>query len=245
MKEKTAHFRNLLSQGKSLDDLKAAYEGEDCYILLTGPSYSDYTQDLLKEKLKDKLVFCVKQALHGLEDICDFHFWNCSNFPIGSQGKPYNYKLFQRPIVIASSNFPLGYRWDKNQLLDIFVKIPMIEDFGKENCLVFTKNYNDFLFSKNNKRAVGPGIMLETVLYFAVHLGVKSIKTLGWDLNAHGSHFYSEGSVDNKGCEIPWDIKANYDAVPSIEAWLKSHNINLTTISKTSNIGKILDVENL
>ena len=50
MKEKTAQLKNLLSQGKCLDDLKGAYEGEDCYILLTGPSYSDYTQDFLKEK---------------------------------------------------------------------------------------------------------------------------------------------------------------------------------------------------
>lgn len=241
MKEKTKYLRNILSQGHSLNDLKGAYEGEDCYILATGPSYSDYTQDFLKEKLKDKLVFCIKQALEGLEDICDFHFWNCSNFPLGSQGNPYKYKLFQRPIVVASSNFPLGYRWNKNQLLDIFIKIPLIEDFGKENCLVFKKNYDDFLFSKNDKRAVGPGIMLETVIHFAVHLGVKNIKTLGWDLNSHGCHFYEEGKVDNKGCEIPWDIKANAEAVPSIVEWLKTKGINLTTISKTSSLSETVE----
>jgi hypothetical protein len=83
--------------------------------------------------------------------------------------------------------------------------------------------------------------MLETVIHFAVHLGVKNIKTLGWDLNAHGCHFYEEGKVDNKGCEIPWDIKANAEAVPSIVEWLKTKGINLTTISKTSSLSETVE----
>jgi hypothetical protein len=114
----------------------------------------------------------------------------------------------------------------------------MLEEVGKENCLVFTKNYDQYLFNKTLKRAVGPGIMLETVLYFAVHLGVRNIYTLGWDLNAHGSHFYKEDDVSNKGCQIPWDMQAAADSVPSIVNWLKSHNINLKTISKTSPISE-------
>ena len=80
--------------------------------------------------------------------------------------------------------------------------------------------------------------MLETVLNFALHLGVSNIYTLGWDLDSHGSHFYKEDQVDNKGCEIPWDIEANAAAVDSIVDWLKSHSINLKTISKSSKISE-------
>lgn len=241
MNKNTNHIKSLISTGCSLDDLINSYAGEDCYILLTGPSYNDYDKEYLKEKLKDKLVFCVKQSLDGLEEICDFHFWNCSNFPLGSLGVPYKYDPDNRPIVISSSNFPLGARWSLQQEIDCFFKVPLVEEVGKENCLAIKRNYDDYLFSKTHNRMVGAGIMLETVLHFAVHLGVSNIYTLGWDLDAHGSHFYKEGEVDNKGCEIPWDMEANAAAVPSIVEWLKSHNISLKTISKTSTISETVE----
>ena len=240
MHKNTEDFKSFVAEGCDLDDLAGHYENEDCYILLTGPSFNDYDKSILKDKLKDKLVFCVKQSFNGLEDICDFHFWNCSNFPLGSLGVPYKYEN-NRPIVISSSNYPLGSRWSLDQEIDCFFKVPLIEEVGKENCLAVKRNYDDYLFTKTHSRMVGAGIMLETVLYFAVHLGISNIYTLGWDLDAHGSHFYKEDQVDNKGCEIPWDIKANAAAVPSIVEWLKTHNISLKTISKTSNISETVE----
>ena len=69
--------------------------------------------------------------------------------------------------------------------------------------------------------------MLETILYTAIHVGVRSITTIGWDLDRHKSHFYEEGAVLNKGCELPWDIVANADAVPSIKEWLETKGIDL------------------
>ena len=43
------------------------------------PKKTEKTQLLLKlkEKLKDKLVFSVKQAYEKFSDITDFHFFNC------------------------------------------------------------------------------------------------------------------------------------------------------------------------
>jgi len=244
MHKNTKDLKVSVSQGCSLDDLVNSYEGEECYILLTGPSYNDYDKSELREKLKGKLVFCVKQAIEGLEDICDLHFWNCSNFPLGSLGIPYKYDEQNRPIVISSSNYALGARWSTQQTIDCFFKVPLIEEVGKENCLAIKRNFDDFLLSKTHTRNVGAGIMLETVLYFAVHFGVSKIKTLGWDLDTHGSHFYKSG-VDNKGCEIPWDIEANAKAVPSIVEWLHGHGIELTTISKTSSISETVKREAL
>jgi len=76
--------------------------------------------------------------------------------------------------------------------------------------------------------------MLETVFYMAIHVGVKSITTIGWDLDKHGSHFYNEKDKDlmfNKGCEIPWDMELNAKAVPSIKEWITSKGINLKVLS--------------
>jgi hypothetical protein len=81
-------------------------------------------------------------------------------------------------------------------------------------------------------------------LYFAVHLGVKSINTLGWDLDGHNSHCYS-GSVANKGCQIPWDMKANLEVVPYVKEWLQNRSIELNTLSKTGPMKNILPLKKI
>ncbi len=149
---------------------------------------------------------------------------------------PYRYADHRPEVVVASSNYPIGHRWNPEQEHDIFFQVPLIEEIGgKEKTLAYKKNYNDFLINKTCKeRCVGPGIMLETVFYTAVHAGVKSITTIGWDLNNHGSHFYKEEdkkSMENKGCEIPWDIILNAEAVPSIRQWLSDKGIELNILS--------------
>jgi hypothetical protein len=239
MINKTQNLKNLISQGESLANLKDFYKDERCHILLTGSSFGDYSLGDLKSRLQDKLVFCVKQTYCGLEEICDVHFWNCSNMPTNTEGIPYTYNPIIRPVVVASSNFERGVRWSFDQQLDFFIKIPLIEEVGKENCIAIKRNFDDFLLEENAPRTVGPGIMLETVLYFAVHLGVSEISTLGWDLNAHNSHFYND-KVSNKGCEIPWDMKANSDAVAPIFHWLKNKNINLTTFASSSSLNELV-----
>ena len=232
MHQKTEELKGKLRKCKSFEDALLVthkfFKGEDCYLFATGPSFSSVPIEQLKEKYADKLVVCVKQTFEPLAEICDFHFWNCSNMPVDYENIPYRY-LNGRPIIVASSNYPAGHRWSQNQQVDFFLKIPLIEEVGKENCLCFTRNYDDYLLKKSSKRTVGPGIMLESVLHFLVHFGVKSINTLGWDLDEHNSHFYDD-EVSNKGCEIPWDIAANAQAVPSIKEWLNSHSIVLNKL---------------
>mgnify|MGYP001229638328 CR=1 FL=1 len=212
-----------------LDGLHNLKKGQDCYILACGPSLNKYDNEETRELLKTKLVFSVKQAYDRFEKETDFHFWNCSNLPIDYMNIPYRYMDHRPEVVVASSNYPRGQRWSLDQEYDLFFRVPLLEEAeGKENALVIKKNYDDFLFEKTGEeRQIGPGIMLETVLYTAIHVGVKAITTIGWDLDAHGSHFYKEGEVSNKGCEIPWDMEANSEAVPSIKDWLQSKGIEL------------------
>ena len=213
----------------TIKDLHNYKKGEDCYILACGPSLNKYDNKETRDILKDKVVFSVKQAYERFREETDFHFWNCSNLPVDYMNIPYRYLGHRPEVVVASSNYPRGQRWNLDQEYDLFFQIPPIEQIGgKDNCLAIKRNYDDFLIEKTGeRRQTGPGIMLETILYTAIHVGVKSITTIGWDLDKHRSHFYQEGTVDNKGCEIPWDIEANAAAVDSIRSWIESKDIDL------------------
>jgi len=218
------------------DKLSNLKKEQDCYILACGPSLNKYDNEETRELLDSKLVFSIKQAYDKFKSQTDFHFWNCSNLPIDYMNIPYRYIDHRPEVVVASSNYEEGKRWNPEQSRDVFFRIPLIEEIGgKENTLAVKRNYDDYLISKTRtERRTGPGIMLETVLYTAIHVGVKSITTIGWDLDKHGSHFYQEKEkafMDNKGCEIPWDITANAEAVPSIKDWLSSKNIELNILS--------------
>ena len=216
----------------TISELHNYKKGQDCYILGCGPSLDKYDNDETRELLKDKVVFSIKQAYDRFKDETDFHFWNCSNLPIDYMNIPYRYIDHRPEVIIASSNYPRGQRWNLDQEFDLFFKVPVIEQIGgRDSCLAAKKNYDDFLLEKTGEqRQTGPGIMLESVLHTAVHVGVRSITTIGWDLDKHGSHFYKEEEkifMDNKGCEIPWDMVLNSNAVPSIKEWIKTKNIDL------------------
>lgn len=219
----------------NLEELQDSRKGQDCYILACGPSLNKYKDEETRAKLNSNLVFSVKQAYDQFKDETNFHFWNCSNLPIDYMNIPYRYADHRPEVVVASSNYEEGQRWNPEQHRDVFFRIPLMEQIGgKENTLAVKRNYDDYLISKTcTERCTGPGIMLETVFYIAIHVGVKSITTIGWDLNAHGSHFYNEKDkalMDNKGCEIPWDMTVNAQAVPSIKDWLAKKGIKLNIL---------------
>tara|TARA_R110000751_G_scaffold260477_2_gene359827 strand:- start:866 stop:1531 length:666 start_codon:yes stop_codon:yes gene_type:complete len=219
-----------------IEDLYNSEQGRDCYILACGPSLSKHDNQETRDKLKTSLVFSIKQAYNEFKEETDFHFWNCSNLPLDYMNIPYRYIDHRPGVVIASSNYPKGQRWNTDQRVDLFFKVPTLEQAGgRDNTLVVKRNYNDFLLEKTkHHRQVGPGIMLESVLHTAIHVGVRSITTIGWDLDKHGSHFYEENEKSlmvNKGCEIPWDMVLNSEAVPSIRKWIESKGIELKVLS--------------
>ena len=215
---------NVFECSNFINKTKNIFKNEDCIIFTCGPSFGEHDIAYLLEQSKNKVVFCVKQTVNELKDVCDVHFFNCSNLPT----KDYQYN--ENTFSIASSNYPINYRISGFSYQDFFMQVPLIEQIGgKENTIAFKKNFDDFLLSKTLSRNVGPGIMLETVLYFAVHFGVKSITTVGWDLDGHNSHYYKD-EVKNKGCEIPWDMELNRKAKKDIEIWLKNKGIDLKSL---------------
>ncbi|HBY67171.1 MAG TPA: hypothetical protein DEG69_05040, partial [Flavobacteriaceae bacterium] len=65
-----------------LKDLENCKKGQDCYILACGSSLNKYDNKETRDKLKNSLVFSVKQAYEKFRYETDFHFWNCSNLPV-------------------------------------------------------------------------------------------------------------------------------------------------------------------
>jgi len=251
IKQKTQDLKSKISNIDSLEGklsiLENAYEGETCYILNCGPSLKEYEPEYLKEKLKDKLVFSVKQAKDYTEDISDFHFFNCANLPApDNHFLPEHYKYSENePIVVASSNYPLHARWHKFQKQDIFFKIPIRTEINNE-FLCLTKEFDKYMMSNEAERPCGPGIMYETVIYMAVHLGVKKIVVLGWDLSDQDpkkakdyKHFYDEEQkMSSKGDVLPWEISITCKASEPLYNWLSKKGVELEISSHQSSLHK-------
>ena len=231
---------------EKLDILKDSFKDETCYLLSCGPSLSDYEKQELNEKLKDKLVLAVKQAYHYVPECVDFHFWNCSNLPMWKSGNPYSDQLHYRydarePIVVASSNYDKGQRWSPQQHHDIFFKIPIRTEIDND-FLCLTKNFEDYSLDITTERPCGPGIILETVLHTAVHLGVSKIVAIGYDLSKENpkkqsdhKHFYGETQgLWNRGDILPWEVKAHVDCTEEMYEWLLQQGVQLELASDKS-----------
>ena len=218
------------------------YEGDTCYILNCGPSINDYDQQKLGKFLEDKVVLSVKQAYNSFKEVTDFHFFNCSNLPIPRSINSPSYEYSENTISIASSNYEQYRRWPHMQQSDIFFKIPIRTEINNE-FLVRTGKIDEFLLSNQINRPCGPGIMYETVLYTALHLGFKKIICIGWDLTTEAvteenyEHFYGNTSnLINKGDILDWEVKETREFSEPFYKWCKERDIELLLASERSSL---------
>ena len=230
---------------EKLEVLKDSYKDETCYILSCGPSLNEHPDEVLKEKLKGKLVFTVKQAYNRFSDITDFHFFNCCNLPMLEKNGYFqeHYKYNKPVIAVASSNYNMGMRWSSFQKHDIFFKVPLRTEIDNE-FVVKTKEFDKFTIKNQIERPCGPGIIYETALYVALHLGVKKIVAIGWDLSYNDpkdvneyKHFYGDTTkLANRGDILPWEVTAARLASEDMYKWLKNIGVELELASKQSTL---------
>ena len=194
MKNKTVELLNQMSTIGYVDErlkiLKDAYKGETVYIVASGPSLNNYPLNQLKEKLKDKLEFCIKQSYYNLKDVCDFQLVNFSNLG------PYDFK--EHTIVCWLYWFEQHLSAIKEQKWKADLVFPIIrngepqglehltgkERFQKklEQTVSHVGDWENTLFENNLARPWGPATMFELAIPLAEHLGCKKIVTLGWDI---------------------------------------------------------------
>ena len=221
-----------------IESLRNSHSEEDCYILTCGPSLKNYSKEFLKEKLKDKTVIAIKQAYEVCPEIVDYHIFNSNNF------EKYDYKE-HRPFSIAcsadSEPFARKNIWGQDQEYDLFLHTP--DDRNYDLALCNTHDFESFTFERTLDRPWGPGMMTESVLYFALHLGFKNIHTIGWDLEESGSktskHFYEKRDLIRQSESMKEDeIEKNILCSLKFYDWLKENNCNLYISNKSSYVHK-------
>ena len=219
--------------------LKNKFINSDCFLLAPGPSLGHVDDNLLKEKMKDKLVFCVKQAYDKYKDYVDFHFINDCNIP-DRQGYLYNTR--KEPIVIASSGYDEATakrRLGHMQRWDIFCRVldPLVYPDNNWGYILENHNFEKGLFDNSCLRPCGPSITVETVIYMAVHLGVKNVYAIGWDTGDKiGEHFYKEKTCFSGSRDFEYKMVQKGSA--PLYNWLKEHGVNLHLISNVSSLSK-------
>lgn len=183
--------KNFHTYQDKLNFLHNRFEGETCYVLGCGPSLAEVNKDNLKKELQSNLCLSIKIAYFSFLELVDFHFFNSNNFI----NYPYNDDTF----IISSSDF-LTEKQAKSgiwQFQENDINL-MIGRQNKNEMLARTKQIERWLFNNSaTTRPWGPGIMYESVLFFAYHLGCTEIKTIGWDYKDPQnkekiSHFYEE-----------------------------------------------------
>lgn len=183
--------KNLQSYQEKIDFLHNKFTNQTCYILGCGPSILHAPPQKLKFELENNLCLSIKAIYFSFKDIVDFHFFNCNNF--------INYPYSEQTFIVSQSDFcdeitAKQHFWGPQQYDLGFI----IDRQPKENTLSRTKAFDQWLISNSGvQRPWGPGIMYESVLFFAHHLGCKQIRTIGWDYkdpndNSNIQHFYEE-----------------------------------------------------
>ena len=83
MHNKTNKLKSDIQKIESIQErlelLKDQYKDDTVYIVTCGPSLQKHDVKELKSKLKDKLVFSIKQAYNVLKEETDFHLLNTYN----------------------------------------------------------------------------------------------------------------------------------------------------------------------
>ena len=245
MLEKTIEIKQKMQKLDSIEErlelMHNAYKDDTAYVLTCGPSLNDYTKEELKEKLKDKLVLCIKHSIEAVYDICDYHLLNLWNFEF-----PYNYtnpntivfyglaKSFLREHLQKASEYPL----------DLWVPVSNPPYTQKHQTTCATRNFENLKsLSKTTELIWGPGMMTEMGLSTAVHLGCKKIVTIGWDLGNPNERWGSyQHYIPNEQYRelydrpdatvpMPGELEEGIAATKEMHEWFIKENIEFNIIS--------------
>ena len=217
-----------------LEELKDKYVGETAYVTSCGPTLKDLDSNILKSKLKNKLVMSVKQSFDVVgSEICDFHLLNTYNL----KNDQYDYGDINDTIItwgLAKSykDEQLNRIVTQNRPLDLYIPIinpPFINDNQTINGSL---NFDDMkLLGKRCEVTWGKGIFYELVIPLLYHMGVRDIVTFGFDVHVGKyEHFYGE----NKSSDCfpqSGEMEQIVNASPHFYDWCVKNNISIKIFS--------------
>ena len=182
-----------------VDILEDVFKGRSALVVSAGPSSSRWVEVYESIKQDDPLVVCVKQSLNLVGNLCDIHFLNTANL--------VKYRQTNNTITIMTRNpndICLG-KYDVNfQTMSRLYR-------RKRFYLAVNKNFDAYTLSTTGDyRPSGPQIMYESVLYTLVHMGIRSIVTIGWDIAADDGgrpHYYDREVKTVVKVTQKWKVK--------------------------------------
>lgn len=176
-----------------LDALRGAYAGATAVVVTCGPSLAAIDPERLRDGLRSAFVIAVKQANDVVGPVADMLCFNTFNVSRYRRHRPETLWFLNRE--------PTGTIPQLNPADVVFDLTDRTGDLGAS--LAATRRFDDFLLDVTPVRPWGPGILYESALYLAVHVGASRVVAVGWDIaNARGNnvHFW-----DDRGEEAFFD----------------------------------------
>ena len=229
-------LENIAHSTERLLFLNKIFDGEDIVILSGGPSTGLLSNNELNYIFDNYLTICIKYVINILEKNNLKPTFNLFNQYLASGSFD---DLIEKARSYNSIFGSDGSFIDETALMMVEVKD---EHFCIRNFKRLLRNNIDCLTwmkDENNKRYyLNLHIMCELALPLAIHLGIKNIYTVGWDLKPINNQDYCFSS--NK--KIYEDNKiSEYDYVPDIEKILNNMGITINKIKESPILLNMVD----
>tara|TARA_E500000318_G_scaffold45315_1_gene42793 strand:+ start:1404 stop:2195 length:792 start_codon:yes stop_codon:yes gene_type:complete len=161
--------------------LKDKFLDQTVYITTPGPSLLSHDRNKLIEKLKGKPVIALKQSYNYVKEVATFHGMSAYGY------QPYEYYSDDTIVHWQLTAMNMPYEVDRIQnewkhRADILIPCYSTPWIDMNKTTAFSRNFDNFLAYSKGKAIWGPGIMYETGIPLALHLGAKEIVTVGWDI---------------------------------------------------------------
>jgi hypothetical protein len=196
----TKRIKTLIKKTHNIKYLIDAYSGQDCYLISCGPSLSEHNLSVLKKKLQNKLVICVKQSYFLFDKVCDIHVSNFTNY-MKTQHRGIKaieiigYLKHKRDHVNQIEQLERRGKVDLKFSIESGDKYKYSSSLAKEEPVLLNDMMQNFI--KNKIAMNGPGIVYEICFPLAIMMGVRSLTTIGWDIGPLKAgdkyqHFYDK-----------------------------------------------------
>ena len=232
--------------------IKDSYKGKTAYIITPGPSLTTLDRKKLLRKLKGKLVIALKQSYNYVKEVATFHGMSCYSY------QPYEYDnedtiVHWQLTAMNAQNEILKINNEWKHKADMMIPCYSTPWIDMNKTTAFSRYFDNFLAYSQGKIIWGPGIMYETGIPLALHLGCKDIVTIGWDIGdlskfkseaghklgdndwrkEHAEDLYADGVHAGAGPDYV-ELRETINCTTEMYDWFNKKGIRLRILSDTN-----------
>lgn len=242
-------IRGIFDSYDRITALKDKFKGETIYITTPGPSLLTHDREKLISKLKGKPVIALKQSYNYVKEVATIHGMSAYGY------QPYEY--YSNETLVHWQLTAMNMQYEINRIhnewkhqADIMVPCYSTPWVPMQKTTAFSRDFNNWLAYGEGKAIWGPGIMYETGIPLALHLGAKEIVTIGWDIGdlskfkkeagyklgdddwrkEHAEGLYAEGVHAGAGPDYI-ELKETIDCTKEMYDWFLENRIKVRILS--------------